>query len=357
MLGLISQSFYGRSRGYGKITDDSDIKDVIALLDYAERQIARAWLRYVGYFRSGSAYRSFRAAYARGDIPGIVALLDEPFTTFLEIVPAVFNRTAELSTNEFADIFEVRFVKTDVDPSVDISFTPGNAEAAELVRQAQMEMIREILEAQREAIREAMRKALNAGMGPVEAGRLFRDSIDLTGYQNDIVDKYEAKLRARDPDALRAGLRDRRFDSTLRRAIRRDQDIAEEKIQRMVSRYRERFLTMRSETIARTEGLSVVNAARNHSAAHLADKIGLEMGRIIRVWRATQDPRTRHTHRSMNWQQRRHNERFRSPSGARLMYPGDRAAPAKERINCRCVVQIKVRPPQAPSQELRGANV
>lgn len=346
MLGFVPQSFHGRSRGYGKQVEDNDVKIVREQLDKAGAQIRRAWLRFVGRFDSGTTDQQFREAYAWGDMTALDALIEEPFDWFLEQFPAIFTAAAERATQEFVTTFEINFVKVDVDPSVNISFNPGDAAAAAAMREAQLDLIREIMEEQRKVIRAAMERALNAGLGSAEASRLFRNSIGLTEYQNSIVDKFERKLRLRDPSALNNALRDRRFDASLRRAVSRGQDLAEEKIQRMVSRYRERFVAMRAETIARTEGLRTVNSARHVAMDQLSEKVGLDKNRIIRIWRSTDDMRTRYTHRLMNGQRRGAKEAFRSPRGAKLRYPGDRRAPPEESINCRCVLVIKIKGPE-----------
>lgn len=58
-------------------------------------------------------------------------------------------------------------------------------------------------------------------------------------------------------------------------------------------------------------------------------------GRLRKVWNATPDERTRHTHVAADGQVRSVNSRFRVGK-AWMMHPGDTSAPAEEVVNCRC---------------------
>lgn len=87
---------------------------------------------------------------------------------------------------------------------------------------------------------------------------------------------------------------------------------------------------VRARAIARTELVAMVNAG------------GLAAARISKAskfkqWLATGDSRTRDTHRAAAGQVRPLDDTF-TVGGYDLDYPGDLAAPAKERVNCRCTV-------------------
>ena len=53
--------------------------------------------------------------------------------------------------------------------------------------------------------------------------------------------------------ALTYDLRDHRFDATIRRAQREVVPLSQDRIEKMLGRYRERFIKYRAEVIARTE--------------------------------------------------------------------------------------------------------
>lgn len=85
--------------------------------------------------------------------------------------------------------------------------------------------------------------------------------------------------------------------------------------------------------VARTERTRVQSQARVQAMEEAA-----AMGIQIEYEWSTCMVNSRDTHISMNGQRRKTGEAFNSPSGAVLRYPGDPSAPAKEVINCQCVL-------------------
>ena len=78
----------------------------------------------------------------------------------------------------------------------------------------------------------------------------------------------------------------------------------------------------------------------------MLEKTGIDPSLVERTWAATMDKRTRDTHWDMNGQVRGMNIPFDSPSGAKLLFPGDPTAPAAEVINCRCVLLTRIKRPE-----------
>lgn len=89
----------------------------------------------------------------------------------------------------------------------------------------------------------------------------------------------------------------------------------------------------RATVVARTEAIGALNAGRAEAfraAAEADPELELE-----RVWLATEDHRTRETHRLADGQR----VALTSPfivGGAELMFPGDPSGPPQEVIQCRC---------------------
>jgi hypothetical protein len=89
----------------------------------------------------------------------------------------------------------------------------------------------------------------------------------------------------------------------------------------------------RATVVARTEAIGALNAGRAEAfraAAETDPDLKLE-----RVWLATEDHRTRETHRLADGQR----VALASPfivGGAELMFPGDPSGPPQEVIQCRC---------------------
>jgi SPP1 gp7 family putative phage head morphogenesis protein len=86
----------------------------------------------------------------------------------------------------------------------------------------------------------------------------------------------------------------------------------------------------RATALARTEVVSASNAGSFASA----QSSELDM---TKQWLATEDERTRPTHRTADGQSRPLNEPF-TVGVASLMYPGDPTGPAEETNNCRCTI-------------------
>jgi hypothetical protein len=91
----------------------------------------------------------------------------------------------------------------------------------------------------------------------------------------------------------------------------------------------------RARTVARTETIGAVNAGVFRAAELEAEARGDVAP--FKQWIATEDARTRPTHRVADKQRTLMSEPFRVGS-AQLMFPGDPRGPANEVINCRCSI-------------------
>lgn len=220
-------------------------------------------------------------------------------------------------------------------------------------------MITGIVEDQRRMIVETIRAGVLAGQGPRqtaleivgrigETGRRTGGLVGLTADQAQYVRNARAALESGDAAQMRGyldrKLRDKRFDGIVKRAIKAAKPVAAADVQRIIARYADRLLKARGENIARTEVIGAFNAAREEAFRQAIAAGGLAPENVTGTWSATGDTRTRHTHMAMNGQKRKFGQPFTSPSGARLMYPGDTSlgAPASEIINCRCMKVYRV---------------
>lgn len=91
----------------------------------------------------------------------------------------------------------------------------------------------------------------------------------------------------------------------------------------------ESYWRVRAQRIARTESTGAYNAA---GLAALADE-----GETTKVWIATEDARTRPSHRAADRQAVPITQPFEVGASALLM-PGDPSGPAHETVNCRCTM-------------------
>lgn len=224
-------------------------------------------------------------------------------------------------------------------------------------------LITEVIDETRDMVRDRVRRGIAAGENPRsvaldiigrrKVGTHTRTGgiIGLTRHQDEYVQRALAELRSADSTQLRNYLnrqaRDRRFDRTVLKAIRENRAVPAELRDKMIASYRSRLLRLRGEAVGRTEALGAVNAGQHEAIEQaIADPDNpVRAQDIRRIWNATSDSRVRDTHAEMSGQERRHGEPFDSPSGARLMYPGDRSlgAPASEINQCRCTQSVRLR--------------
>lgn len=93
-----------------------------------------------------------------------------------------------------------------------------------------------------------------------------------------------------------------------------------------------------AQTIARTERTRVQGQARYEAIRELNRSLRGKR-RYRKEWVARHDDKTRDTHAELSGTVQYANQYFVTSSGAKLMYPGDPSAPAKEIINCRCYIR------------------
>lgn len=104
--------------------------------------------------------------------------------------------------------------------------------------------------------------------------------------------------------------------------------------------------------VAQTERTRIQSQAR-FWAMEEAEGYGVH---TVKRWSTHMDGRQRDAHGAMNGQTVDSFSKFKSPSGAALMFPGDPDAPAEEVINCRCVMVPEVLKPDERVQRNFGVS-
>jgi SPP1 gp7 family putative phage head morphogenesis protein len=166
-----------------------------------------------------------------------------------------------------------------------------NPRSIEWIQNYSFSLIHQISEESRASIRQALLRAFREGGHPFQQARWIRDSIGLTAKQEKAVANYRSALEnQRYSDALRRGLRDRRFDAAIRSA--RPNPLDQARIDRMVERYREKYVKHRAETIARTESARASVKGQREIWKQAQEQGNLDADEYERVWIVSGDSAT-----------------------------------------------------------------
>ena len=227
---------------------------------------------------------------------------------------------------------------------VTVGFDQVNTRAVRIMQADRLRLINEFTAEQRLATRAALVDGIRRGLNPADQARNFRGSIGLTARQQAAVENYRTLLERGSTEALGRKLRDRRFDRTVRRAIRDSEPLTRAQVDRMAGRYRERSVAFRATTIARTEALRAVHSGTDEAYRQAIDAGAVDGDQLERTWVTARDERVRGSHVGLNGVTRGVDETFPGTFGA-LRFPGDPAAPSSETVRCRCALSTRISAP------------
>ncbi len=318
-----------------------------AMIAASERRLRREFVEAVAEVAEGVSLAEIERLLSEANVDEILVLQE-----------AIAARLATRWVREYMQAAEdtAEFIGERLEQFVDFDRT--NARAIREMRAHRARLVREFVEDQRETVTRAVVEGFRqirvteedgvaivreVAVNPRETARRFRDSIGLTAKQEQWVANYRHELESLDMRSLGRELRDRRFDGVVTRAIDRNEPLSRQKIDQLVDRYRARFIKYRSEVIARTEAIGAVQAGTQEMYRQAFQNGTLDGQDLERTWDTREDGRQRDSHESMDQQVRGIDEAFVSGAGNRLMYPGDRSAPASEIIQCRCVALVRFR--------------
>lgn len=204
-------------------------------------------------------------------------------------------------------------------------------------------------------VRQRLTAALINGTNPRQSaldlvGRLNRVTrrreggfIGMTSRQAEWVSSAREQLEGLDAGYFDRKLRDRRFDRTVKKAIRTNTPIPKDKIERMITALQARTIKYRGDVIARTESINALRAGQHESIVQAMTEGNVQETDVSRAWDATNDARTRRTHMFAEGQKVSGNQPF-TVGGYQLRYPGDSSlgAPASITISCRCISRTTI---------------
>lgn len=271
--------------------------------------------------------------------------LEEALTTVMRAAPSVGN----LYVNSFiaAANDSAAFLNKSVAGLV-VDFDATNPFAVQVMREEKLRMIAEFTQKQRAATRQALLDGITQGNNPRQQARAFRDSIGLTDSQVRAVNNYKRMLAEGDRAVLDRALRDKRFDPSIKRAFDSGEPLTRTQMNKMVERYRERFIKHRSEVIARTEALRSVHQGKHNMYLQAIEAGELDPNTLENEWQTSLRPNVRDSHGAMHGQKVPFNAEFISGLGNRALHPGG-FGKAEEDIQCVCTVGTRITQIVAPA--------
>lgn len=225
-----------------------------------------------------------------------------------------------------------------------------NIRAEQWLRNHSSSLITRIVADQRASIRAALTTGLQAGRGPrsvaldligrvsTATGQRTGGLLGLTAAQGNYVTSARAELLSGNFQAyLKRVRRDKRFDSTVLRAIKDETPLDAATISRMIGRYSDRLLELRGTTIARTETISALNQSNVEAMNQVIESGAVQQRDVTKTWHASLDSRVRDSHAELDGETVGVNDMFSNG----MAYPGDPSGGSEEVINCRCWLEIR----------------
>lgn len=235
-----------------------------------------------------------------------------------------------------------------------------NPRAQAWAQQASSEMIERVDE-NLPVIREYIAAAVNEGvpnrkvaldiMGRINrmTGRREGGLLGLNSMQTEWAMKARHELHNLDKHYFTREARDKRYDPTVKRAIKAGKPLTQADIDKIAGRYNDILLRKRGQAIARTETLNALRAGEYEGWQQAIEQGLIDKTRLRKQWLATADGRTRDAHRALGGTEVGFDALFQSPTGAFLAFPGDteHGATGDDLVNCRCACLFKLSAPNA----------
>ncbi len=238
-------------------------------------------------------------------------------------------------------------------------FNIRNPEAEAWLAEAAARRVTGYLQEARLVIKDALEAGLQGGQSPLttarqlvgvlKAGTSYRKGGSLLLTRSRAATVWRARYALQSGDTagmlhyLTLGLRDRRFDSLVRKAAQAGIKLKPEKVEQIIGFLADNYLKERSKLIARTETLSAMNAGKYEAFRQATVSQGIDPRFISRQWDSTGDKRVRPDHQHLDGQKVQGLlEPYRLPDGGIIMRPGDMEAGVAQVANCRCLEYLEV---------------
>ena len=320
------------------------------LEDAMRPSMARAFRDAIRDQINATTIRKVERAIARGDVEAIYRALN--------LTPEFYGPIAEAlrSTYIAGGNGVLSAIPAMADPdgvgSLVIRFS-GRSERAEawladkssrlitLISDGQKSAVRAVLEQGQIDGRGARNIALDI-VGRMDGGVRKGGIVGLNGPQANAVIAARDDLETLNGRYFTRTKRDKRFDATVRRAIKSGKPIPKSTIDKITGRYSDRLLKLRGDTIARTETIGALNAGRIEGVQQMIDQGAVDAQDATLVWHQSGKADPRHWHVRMEGQSVPVGGTFITPIGNPIKHPCDPDAPPVETVSCGCFIEIKI---------------
>ena len=221
--------------------------------------------------------------------------------------------------------------------------------------------VKEITDEMRKSIQETLTDGMMRGINPRETAinivgrynpvthKRIGGTIGLASNQVKWVNNARRYLENLDERYFSLGLRDKRFDSIVKKAIAEGKKLTKEKVSQLITAYESKALKYRADAIARTETIQAINRAERAAIAQQIEEGLITADLVTKWWSNSADERVRLSHVELGRRYNKENqigfdEPFETMTGSKLLYPGDTSlgADASEIIHCRCKCMYRV---------------
>lgn len=314
-------------------------------------KLRRAFLASMEDLRDGASQAEVIRALQKRDVQAALRAMNidqAAMVTYAQALNDIFNEAGTAAVSTFPQLRNPQGGKAI------IRFDARDPATEKIIRDYSSKRVKEITDDTLAGLQVILEDGLAKGNGPrttaqamigtldKSTGKRVGSAIGLTKKQNESILKAALELK-NDPAAfLRRKLRDKRFDRSIRKALREGKPVPADVQAKALGRLKDNTLRYRAQSIARTETVAALQMGNRQAYQQAIDKGLITPEDIEREWSSSGDNRVRESHNDMDGQTVAWDEPYTTPSGAKLMHPCDPAGPAEEVINCRCWEIIRI---------------
>ena len=325
--------------------------NLLSIQTSQERAVLRAFREAINSVRDQAVIQEIVRLLEVGNVDGVIELLQLDEATFSPLEESIRQayRTGGLTGAEQIGTIPVEL------GTLRATFNMALPTATSWLANMSSRLVTEVFDEQRQMVRERLTEAVTRGINPRQSaldliGRIDQRTgkrtggfIGLTSSQARWVANARDELEGLNSGYFNRQLRDKRFDSVVRKAIQEEKPLSKEQVNRIITSMQARTQQFRGQMIARTESITALRAGQFEAISQAVQKGELDSRDVLKSWDASGDARTRLEHLQMEQRYSRENaipydQPFVSPTGDIAMYPGDSSmgADGSFTIQCRC---------------------